>query len=287
MKKISILTAMAAVVLGLSSCSNDAEPVFQKPTEFKLNTPPMAEQYYELTPGGSMTFTVSQPDYGFTASTTYGIQIALSEGGDTYDVAPLTPTSAQIRVNAAEVATGITELYGATYGEKWDGHALPLFVRATAQLGSHGESFIASNWIQLKQVKGYYAKREPGFIYLVGTPSGWTGPEAANETFYADYRLYEKEDAIGSKVYWGMFQMDAAPIFRFYSALTGWDGGASMGYMVDDAATDFTFGDGTSITETVISGKGSYSFPDFPGGEMTIIVDLNAEKVTFLEGNQM
>ncbi|MCC8114498.1 MAG: SusE domain-containing protein [Bacteroidales bacterium] len=287
MKKIYALMAVAVAALGLTSCNDDTDPKYKAPTNFTLNTPALADQYYELTEDGTLVFTCSQPDYGFTASTTYGIQIALSEGGDTYTIAPQTPTSATIRVKASDVATGMCVLRGIESEDDWTQPGfIPVYVRATAQLGTHGKSYIESNWIELKHVEGYFALPQPGCIYLVGSPCGWPEPSEANAGALADWRIFEKSDNIGSKVYYGVFDMPAAPMFRFYTALTGWDTD-SYGSQVDDAALDFELGDDGSLTETLVKGKGSFNFPNFAGGEMTIIVDMNTLKVTFLEGDQL
>ena len=64
MKKIASFFATIAAVAALSACSQDDTPVLHTPTEFKLNTPPFAEQLYQLTDNGQLTFTCSQPDYG-------------------------------------------------------------------------------------------------------------------------------------------------------------------------------------------------------------------------------
>lgn len=288
MKKISILMALLAVMVGFSSCSEDKDPVVQTPTKFELNTPALASQYFELTPTGSLVFTCSQPDYGFTASTTYGLQVSLTEGGESYILTPEEPTSAVIRVKAVDVATAMCVLRGITNEDQWtEIEPIPLYFSATAQLGDHGSSFIQSNWVRLDQVKGYFAVPVPNYIYLVGSPEGWNGPDAANADHYADWRLFEKTDAIGSNIYYGVFNMPASPIFRFYAKLSGWDGGDSWGSQEDDSPLDYELAADGSVTEDLVHGKGSFSFPSWTGGEMTIIVDMNSNKVTFLGGNQM
>lgn len=69
---------------GLTSCETDSDPKLQKPTEFILNTPPMADQVYYFgqdaqgKPANDITFTLSQPDYGVGVTPEYTIQIARS-----------------------------------------------------------------------------------------------------------------------------------------------------------------------------------------------------------------
>ncbi len=277
--------ALVAVMLGFASCTDDKDPVYQSPTKFVLNTPALASQYYELTPDGSIVLTCSQPDYGFTASTTYGIQVALSEDGETYSITPEVPTSASIRIKAEDLATAICVLRGLKDQDDWtEEPARAVYLRATAQLGVHGNTYIESNWVKLDRVKEYFALPSPGFIYLVGSPEGWSGPDAAHAEHYKNWRLFEKTEAIGSKVYYGVFDMPAAPMFRFYTALTGWDGGDSWGSQVDDNPIDVTLTDG-SWTGDIVNGKGAFNFPGFGGGEMTIIVDMVNNKLTIAEGN--
>ncbi len=282
MKKLSILLAVFAAALGFSSCEEDKDPVVNdmKAKSFVLNTPALADQYYELTEDGTLDFTVlTQPDYGFVASVTYGIQIALSDatGVETYDVAPLQPNSTHLTVNASDVAMGMCSLLGIEAEEDWtDEMADPraVYVRATAQLGEHESSLVYSNWVTLKQVSTYFAVPLPGYIYLVGSPEGWSGPTADKADHYAEWRLFEKAEEIGSKVYYGTFEMPAAPMFRFYTALTGWDAD-SYGSQVDDSPIDVEINaDGTG-TYDIVKGKGSFNFPKFAGGTMTIVVDMS------------
>ena len=68
MKKISILMATLVAVLTLGSCKQNTEPCIQKATDFKLNTPALASQYYQLTPEGTVDLDWSQPDWGFAAA---------------------------------------------------------------------------------------------------------------------------------------------------------------------------------------------------------------------------
>lgn len=289
MKKISIIMALFAVVFGLSSCENDKDPVYQQPTEFKLNTPALSAQYFELTPNGTVQFTCSQPDYGFVASANYTMQMALSEGGETYDLTPAVPTDAKISIKASDIATGMCVLRGISDDTQWvEIPAIPVYFRAVCQLAGHPNSLIMSNWVKLDQVKGYFAVPMPGFIYLVGAPEGWKGPDAANAEHYADWRLFEKTDAIGSSIFYGVFDIpEGQAMFRFYKELSGWDGGDSLGSQADDSPIDFEIGADGSLTTPFVEGKGAFNFPAWPGGEMTIILDMNTSKVTFLAGNQM
>lgn len=273
--------ALLVVALGFSSCEEDKDPVVKFPKSFVLNTPALASQYYELSEDGTIDFTVlQQADYGFLASANYALQIALTEEqkAEPYEIVPLQPTSTRITVNASDFAMGMCSLLGIATEEDWnDPDAMPVYVRATSQLGDHENTLAYSNWITLDKVKTYFAVPLPGYIYLVGSPEGWKGPDAGNADHYADWRLYEKSDEIGSKVYYGTFDMPAAPMFRFYTALTGWDTD-SWGSQEDDNPIDVTINaDGTG-TYDLVKGKGAFNFPDFGGGTMTVVVDMSDDK---------
>ena len=134
--------------------------------------------------------------------------------------------------------------------------------------------------VSYNYLKGYFAVPVPGYIYLVGAPVGngnWIEPSESNAASYANWRLSEPKDAIGSKVYSGVFDIPAEQaMFRFYTQLTGWDAD-SYGYQAEDAATDFSF-DGDTFTSPVVKGKGSFNFPAWEGGKMTITVDMSDMK---------
>ena len=287
MKKITSFFATIAAVAALSACSQDDSPVLLKPTEFKLNTPPFAEQLYQLTEDGQITFTCSQPDYGLGVETTYSLDISLTEDfADFRSMSLVDPLSATLTFSAASADLAILEMLGVSDEETWapyaDNRVMPLYVRATAQTAQVEYSKITSNVVKLPNVEIYFAIKMPGYIYLVGNPEGWVGPDEANAEHYKDWRLFENEAAIGSNVYSAVFTMPAQPIFRFYTALTGWDAD-SYGSQVDDNPIDVALVDG-SLETGLVKGKGSFSFPDFEGGEMTVTVDMNAMTVKFEAG---
>lgn len=79
MKKFKYLIALAVAFVGFTSCEDDKEPVYHEPTEFILNIPALANQLYALENGMTVELTCSQPDYGYSAITNYGIDISLTE----------------------------------------------------------------------------------------------------------------------------------------------------------------------------------------------------------------
>lgn len=297
MKKITFLMMAIATVLGLGSCSEDRDPVYNAPTSFVLNTPAMQDQYIQLTEGNVLELVASQPDYGYAAVAQYRAQMSLTEDfAKAYDLeaADGTATKARFVVKQSDVAVGICTLDGIDSKEAYDAKypdgmkPMKVYFRAIASLNGIEGSEITSNVVSYNQLAGYFAIPTPGFIYLVGSPEGWTGPTESNAAHYADWRLFEADDAIGSKVYTGVFDIPAAPTFRFYTALTGWDAD-SYGTQVDDNPIQFPEFAGGSFSSTVVKGKGSFEFPNWPGGKMTITVDMSDMQnitITCQEGEQ-
>ncbi len=108
-------------------------------------------------------------------------------------------------------------------------------------------------------------------IYLVGTPTDWVEPSEANEAHYANWTLPETYP--GSHVYERIFDLPAQPIFRFYSALTGWDGGDSYGSQVVDTPIPITIYDGDYQVLDMVQGKGSWE-ASWDGGLIKITVNM-------------
>lgn len=268
--------------MGLSACENPDTPVMQEPTTFVLNTPPFASQNYVLTEDGEIELTCSQPNYGVGVATKYYAQVSLTEDFAKYeDLTNANGNSATILLKEAALAEAICVLQGIdseeAYAEVAANPVTSVYVRAIASVGEVEWSEITSNVVKLDNVRYYFAVPLPGYIYLVGSPEGWSEPVESNAAKYADWKLYEADDAIGSKVYYGTFEIPAAPIFRFYSALTGWDTD-SYGSQEEDNPIDFEI-DG-SFSTSIVKGKGSFQFPNYEGGIMHITVDMGQLKLT-------
>lgn len=298
-KKLSIFFAVAAVALGFTGCKDDNDPVYQEPTdatEFKLNTPAFASQFYQLSPDGLMTLTVeTQPDYGFVSSVLYSAEISLDKTS-VYPVTPDLRTNTVMQLKENDIAVGMCNLAGITDRDGWDANPVAqgvqkLYVRAVAQLSGVESSRVVSNWVELPQVQGFFAIPSPGFIYFIGAASGWKAPSPDNAEALADWRLWESETAIGSGIYSAVFTIPAGQAqFRFYTELTaaGWDNptGTLGAREENDDNEDITLIDGTYQGSYVI-GKGNWQIPEWTeDGELTIVVDTNNKTVQFTKGAQ-
>lgn len=287
MKKTAIFFAMLAGVLAVSSCKQNTEPRMKPATEFKLNTPALATQYFNLEDEGStISLDWSQPDWGFSAAGTYKVQMSLNaqftateQDGQTYDAyydLPDTYQGFSASIKSEDIAVGICSLRGIrTDAEYTDEPARPVYFRVVGSLAGVEGSEITSNVVEFTQIKGYCAVPSPGRVFLVGAPEGWKGPDAVNAEHYANWALMENVDAIGSKIYYGTFNIPAgSAMFRFYTALTGWDND-SYGSQPDDNPLDFAFTNG-EFQSKVVKGKGSFNFPGWTeDGVMNMTLNMN------------
>ena len=280
MKKLSILFACLVAVLGFSSCE-DTDPQYQNPTKFVLNTPALANQLYELSADGTIDLSWSQPDYGYAATAAYYVQVSLDGTDSTFVECGTKYVKCYAQVKASEVAEAICKLRGIESEDDYtDEPARKVYFRVRALIDGIEGSEILSNVIALNQVKEYCAIQSPGYIYLIGNVGGWTGPDAANADALAKWRLFESATAIGSKIYSGVFDMPAGELlFRFYTELTGWDGGASVGTQVDDNPITVDISSGVYGGSLVAPGKGSIQIDNWDGSPMKITVDMNVKTV--------
>ena len=281
MKKISILFACLVAVLSFTSCEADTEPRYNDPTGFTLNTPALAAQYYELTENGTLDLSWSQPDYGYAAAATYKVSVSLLEDFSEAMELSTEHKLCYAQVSGKEIAEAICKLRGiANEDDYTDEPARAVYFRVRAYINGIESSEIVSNVIKLDQVKEYCAIQSPGYIYLIGSVGGWTGPDAGNAGALAEWRLFEAADAIGSKIYSATFNMPAGSLtFRFYTELTGWDGGASVGTQVDDNPITVDMSSGVYGGSLVAPGKGSIQVDNWDGSPMKITVDMNVKTV--------
>ena len=315
MKKISIFAAGMAAMFGLASCESTTDPKLQVPEQdvtavsFQINEPVYASQELQLQNEDEATFDIqvySQPDYGFPAAVTYTAQVSLSGNLDkpsevydiNYDVVQSGEANHTVVMTQKSLATAITALNGYSRelvdgvpviydpaGQVYTGPTEGLgpqkvYIRAVAQIGDVESTKCYSNAIELKKVSWFINTRDPGYIYLIGSPQGWNIGDGS-------MMLFEADDEIGTKVYRGSFNIaaDASLGFRFYTELGDWgsDGSLpSIGAAANDGDNkDVTFGADGTVSTGVVYGKGNFQFPNWPGGMMYIVVDLNSMQVTF------
>lgn len=296
MKKISIFLASVFALLCFASCEDDKEPVYTPASSdsFELWQPGLQNQYYELTENGTFDIDCkSMPNYGGApmGPTIYTALVSL-DGNFTdevldadgnvvtpasYKEIPATNNSNKMTFKDSNLAEAICQLKGLTKDDA--GYVFTateqVYFKATCSIDGIADSKVVSkNAVTLNRVMPYFAIPSPNFIFFVGQPEGWAGPTEANAAHYEDWKMFEKDDEIGSNVYYGTFQINAGEaMFRFYTALTGWDND-SYGSQSDDNPIDYELTDG-AFSGKIVKGKGAFNFPGWEGGMMSIKVDMS------------
>lgn len=186
--KSALLLICAVCFFTACSDDNDENPVVKSPTTFHLNTPALAANgIYDLTHSKSIELTCSQPDYGYPAVTRYTVEVATS--ADMSDARALSGsyTTAKIEVDAAELASTLTELYLA---KGMSEHQFPLTapvyirvkaVQTTADNKEIEGTAITSNTIELSKVYFTFSLPPvtvPEKLYLVGSFNKWSWDNA-------------------------------------------------------------------------------------------------------------
>ena len=176
------------------ACSddNDENPTVKTPTTFHLNTPALAANgVYDLANSKTIELTCSQPDYGYPAVTKYTVEVATS--ADMSDVKSMatTFTTAKMEVNAAELASLLTDLHVAK-GMKEEQFPItaPVYIRVKAvQTTADGHEIegtsITSNVITLNKVYLVFSLppvKTPEKLFLVGNFNKWSWDNALEMT---------------------------------------------------------------------------------------------------------
>lgn len=302
-----ILLGACVMAMAATSCSDVTEPVVQKPdaSKFVMNVPPLQNQYFELVEGNTFDLVIAaQPDYGFSAITQYRAEVSLTEDFAEYKTLTPTGTGTLVRMTfkCEDLAVALCELHGVTSDADYVDQGIEkVYFRGVAFISGVEESYVTTaNIVSLNQVQGYFALPQGNFIFCIGNyESNWISPEEANSDALRPYRVQEKADEIGSKLYYASIDFQTnAPIFRFYTALTGWDAdswGAQGGTDTDtpvvfpsDEYGTPDFADGDKLTWGVVKTKDSFSFPNLTGGIINMMVKMQTEgdyTVTFTTGD--
>lgn len=178
MKKIFILASLVTGATLFASCESDRDsnPIYQTPTEFTLNVPAYVNGIYDLEHSKTVELTCTQPNYGFTAATTYTVQVALDENFETLESLATSFSTAKMDVISSELAVAATNLkVQAGVTEEEFPIETALYVRLKAQLNeSQGVTY--SNSVKLTKVRVYFALPPvtlPTKMYVTGDFCEW------------------------------------------------------------------------------------------------------------------
>ncbi len=291
--KIFSLLAAGIALLGMTSCSddNDSNPVLNTaPTSFVLNTPTMSEQYIELSKDNTVTLSWTQPDYTFAALATYSIQVGVvgNDGNIQWcnDKLESTYTTCYANVPGEEIAMAINAADGFQEEEDYQNlgvRSIAMRVHSAILDGENNDipiTQIASNTVIFKRMQSFKAIKAPKKMWIIGACGGWTEPSEGSRDALTDWLIVET--GVGTGIYQGTYDIPAGNFqLRFYSALTGWDGGASIGSQEADANKDITLEGGVYDGDITVPGKGNWHYSAWEGGQLRITVNLNTKKVKF------
>jgi hypothetical protein len=293
--KSSLLFAVCALLFTACDSDRDDNPTLgpnHTASAFVLNTSAVADQYIQLAPENSVNLTWSQPDYGVNTVVNYKIQVGLVESGNVRWSDGYLETgfnSCDVNVSGDEIAKAICKLDGfKTEDDYVDKGFREVAMRVAADIKTTSSQVvegteILSNMVTFKHMAAYCNVPTKGTLYIVGSCCGWPEPSGSNKQTLLDGGWYVTETEIGSNIFKGVVEMPAGDLtFRFYSKLTGWGSDdnpeGSIGQQAKDEAKEFTL----PHTGTCMPGKGSWSFPGFPGGKLDITVDMNNKSVSFV-----
>lgn len=221
MKKYNIFLLLMLALGVMTACSDDRDsnPTLQNPSSFVLNVPGYASGVYDLKNAGTIELTTTQPDYGFTAATTYRVQVSNRNNFDdeaSYITLSSAFTSARMNVPAQEIAMAMMTLLDISSEEDVPKEPVPLYFRLHASLNS-GTYPVYSNVIELPKVLAYFALSEvtlPEEMFLIGSVTDWSWDNA--------FTLVPVHSNPGK--FWSVVYLPAGAEIKFNIAKS-WDGG--------------------------------------------------------------
>lgn len=232
-----------AIVLGMTSCSQEDEPKYHAPTpgSFTINAPALENQFLET--GTDLTnqttfdiFCGSQPDYGFAAAgLNYSALVSLDPNVPDVDANVPDQTPKTVLIPSMSGSTGkmtfstyylgaaICQLLGITSADEFAQNAdvadpVKVYFRGVCEIdGMENSRILSSNVVSYNKVfVPEFTELKAAWIYVSGNiatldgfemngGAGFLAPSVGNLDEYMKFAIYEQE--IGSKIYIGSFQL--------------------------------------------------------------------------------
>lgn len=224
--KSALLVVMSLTLMTACSDDNDSNPSIQTPTEFKLNTPALVNTPIDLANSSKIMLTCSQPNYGYTASVQYTVQVATDENMTDAVELSETSNSAKVAIDAASLASTLTNIYVEKGKTEAD---FPMDVKAYFRLKanivtSNGNGVegteILSNVVSLNKIHLLFSLPPvnlPSHVYTVGNFCDWKW-----DNCFDMVQVYGTEDT-----FWHLVYIDDSGI-KFNTA-EAWNG-SEVGY---------------------------------------------------------
>lgn len=203
--KSALLVVMSLTLMTACSDDNDSNPSIQTPTEFKLNTPALENTPIDLANSSKIILTCSQPNYGYTASVQYTVQVATDENMTDAVELSETSNSAKVEIDAASLASTLTNIYVEKGKTEAD---FPMDVKAYFRLKanivtSNGNvvegTEILSNVVSLNNIHLLFslpAVNLPKNVYVTGSFCDWDWAKSFDMV-----QVYGTEDTFWRLVY--------------------------------------------------------------------------------------
>ena len=203
--KSALLVVMSLTLMTACSDDNDSNPSIQTPTEFKLNTPALVNTPIDLANSSKIMLTCSQPNYGYTASVQYTVQVATDENMTDAVELSETSNSAKVAIDAASLASTLTNIYVQKGKTEAD---FPMDVKAYFRLKanivtSNGNvvegTEILSNVVSLNNIHLLFSLPPvnlPKNVYVVGNFCDWKW-----DNCFDMVQVYGTEDTFWHLVY--------------------------------------------------------------------------------------
>lgn len=232
MKKIVSFIIILAGIITFFACDDDRDsnPAYNQPTSFVLNVPGLATAVYDLENAKSVVLTCTQPNYGFTAATTYSVEVSLNdtwideteEADATYIALSDNFTQAKLDVNAPEIDKAIVQLAGWGSESDMPGTDMDVYIRLKASVSS-SLTPVYSNSVKLKVLPYYIELKDayPSFFFLIGSyVGGWDtgmkdiGTSLIPMSLVSNYE-YNKKTGIGQFTYTEYFEAGVKDVNGF------------------------------------------------------------------------
>lgn len=203
--KSALLVIMSLTLMTACSDDNDSNPSIQTPTEFKLNTPALENTPIDLANSSKIILTCSQPNYGYTASVQYTVQVATDENMTDAVELSETSNSAKVEIDANLLASTLTNIYVEKGKTEAD---FPMDVKAYFRLKanivtSNGNvvegTEILSNVVSLNNIHLLFslpAINLPKNVYVTGSFCDWDWSKSFDMV-----QVYGTEDTFWRLVY--------------------------------------------------------------------------------------
>lgn len=247
--KSTLLLGLGVLLLASCEDDNSNNPTLQKPTTFVLNTPALANQTIDLANSETLTITCSQPDYGFTASTQYKVEVSLNSDMSDAQEIDNSYSTAKIDLDAETLASTLTNMELAQGKTEADfPMVVPVYMRVKANaITSDNKAIdgtaITSNTIAFNKVYLVYSLppvTAPENLYLIGKFNSWSW-----DTCFEMIHVNGTDN-----VYWRMVYIDGEGVK--FNSNKAWDG-SEVGYngitVSGDLASEIT-SNGGNIAST-------------------------------------